>query len=181
MAGRSDVLLSTVSEVNEKVLPAITLKQRRPGRGDRDKTETKRNLDGSARRPADGQNAELQENEEAKGGEQAEEEEEEEEETHSPELDLCVLKPLEFDAAITDGQQCLALHHRRRFSRQRGSISLDGIVCLLICFPLFCCPQSPGRPNKKPPNILQMFFFFPFYFLFLSAAGCGGRLITYKR
>lgn len=145
MAGRSDVLLSTVSEVNEKILPAITLKQRRPGRGDRDKTETKKNLDGSAHKPADGQNAELQENEEGKGEEA---EEEEEEETHSPELDLCVLKPLEFDAAITDGQQCLALHHRRRFSRQRGSISLDGIVCLLICFRLFCCPQSPGRANK---------------------------------
>lgn len=121
---RSDVLLSTVSEVNEKILPAITLKQRRPKRGDQ-QTAIQTNLDGSERKPEDGHNAELQEGDD-------DEEEADEEDTHSPELDLCVLKPLEFDAPITEGQQCLALHHRRRFSRQRGSISLDGSVRLQL-------------------------------------------------
>jgi hypothetical protein len=33
---------------------------------------------------------------------------------------------------MMDGQQCLALHHRRRFSRQRGSISLDGNILLML-------------------------------------------------
>lgn len=104
----SDVLLSTVCEVNEKILPAITLKQRRSGR-DGDKDEEQRQ---PKRRYPVNQESVVQEDEEIQ----------------SPELDLCVLQPLEFDTAMMDGQQCLALHHRRRFSRQRGSISLDGNI-----------------------------------------------------
>lgn len=104
----SDVLLSTVCEVNEKILPAITLKQRRSGR-DGDKDEEQRQ---PKRRYPINQESVVQEDEEIQ----------------SPELDLCVLQPLEFDTAMMDGQQCLALHHRRRFSRQRGSISLDGNI-----------------------------------------------------
>lgn len=52
----------------------------------------------------------------------------ESEEQPSPELDVCVLQPLDFDASagLIDAGQCLALHQRRRFGRQRGSISLDG-------------------------------------------------------
>ena len=101
-------MLSTVCEVNEKVLPAITLKQRWPER--RADEEGERNQ-GRRRYPT------------------RQDTSQEEEELPSPELDLCELKPLEFDAAMMDGQQCLALHHRRRFSRQRGSISLDGNLC----------------------------------------------------
>ena len=93
------MLLSTVTEVNERILPAITLRPNRLGR-----------------------EPEFQEEEEERG--------EEEDEIQSPELDFSVLKPLEFDPMMCgggDGAPSLALHHRRRFSRQRGSISLDGI------------------------------------------------------
>lgn len=96
---RSDVALSTVCEVNEKVLPAITLPARTlPVDDDADK---------GVRTPL---------------------QRESDDEVQSPELDVCVLQPLDFDAStgLIDGQQCLALHHRRRFGRQRGSISLDG-------------------------------------------------------
>ncbi|XP_059351995.1 potassium voltage-gated channel subfamily H member 6-like isoform X6 [Daphnia carinata] len=127
----SDVLLSTVCEVNEKILPAITLKQRRSGR-DGEKDEEQRQ---PKRRYAVNQESVVQEDEEIQ----------------SPELDLCVLKPLEFDAAMMDGQQCLALHHRRRFSRQRGSISLDESVLITsrLNAPLIqIIPDgSPTRPS----------------------------------
>jgi hypothetical protein len=103
-----------VCEVNEKILPAITLKQRRSGRDETEEEENK----GKRRYPVNQGTAAVQEDEEV----------------NSPELDLCVLQPLEFDAAMMDGQQCLALHHRRRFSRQRGSISLDGNILLMLLF-----------------------------------------------
>lgn len=101
-------------EVNEKILPAITLKQRRSGR---DESEEEKNK-GKRRYPANQDTATVQEDEEV----------------NSPELDLCVLQPLEFDASMMDGQQCLALHHRRRFSRQRGSISLDGNIFFYVVY-----------------------------------------------
>lgn len=94
---RSDVLLSTVCEVNERVLPAITLKPEQLSRAEA---------------------MDVEEADEAK------------DEVQSPDIDVCVLKPLDFDPLTAgsgaDGGPCLALHHRRRFSRQRGSISLDG-------------------------------------------------------
>nr|CAH0100109.1 unnamed protein product [Daphnia galeata] len=128
----SDVLLSTVCEVNEKILPAITLKQRRSGR---DESEEEKNK-GKRRYPANQDTATVQEDEEV----------------NSPELDLCVLQPLEFDASMMDGQQCLALHHRRRFSRQRGSISLDESVLITsrLNAPLIqIIPDgSPTRPSS---------------------------------
>ncbi|XP_045027334.1 potassium voltage-gated channel subfamily H member 6 isoform X5 [Daphnia magna] len=127
----SDVLLSTVCEVNEKIFPAITLKQRRSGR-DGDKDEEQRQ---PKRRYPVNQESVVQEDEEIQ----------------SPELDLCVLQPLEFDTAMMDGQQCLALHHRRRFSRQRGSISLDESVLITsrLNAPLIqIIPDgSPTRPS----------------------------------
>ncbi|XP_046437357.1 potassium voltage-gated channel subfamily H member 6-like isoform X3 [Daphnia pulex] len=128
----SDVLLSTVCEVNEKILPAITLKQRRSGR---DETEEEQNK-GKRRYPVNQNTVAVQEDEEV----------------NSPELDLCVLQPLEFDASMMDGQQCLALHHRRRFSRQRGSISLDESVLITsrLNAPLIqIIPDgSPTRPSS---------------------------------
>lgn len=98
--------------MNEKVLPAITLKQRKRDNSYDDEQQQDEASGGSKSRQCYPVRQDTQP--------------EDEEELPSPELDLCVLKPLDFDSAIMDGQQCLALHHRRRFSRQRGSISLDG-------------------------------------------------------
>lgn len=96
---RSDVLLATVCEVNEKILPAITLRSKPPV------------------------SASSQE-----GGGCEHKEEEDEEGIQSPDPDTYVLRPLDFDPLTVDDEPGagLALHQRRRFSRQRGSISLDG-------------------------------------------------------
>ena len=55
--------------------------------------------------------------------------------------DACVLKPLLDQAGIVepcdpllDDQYQQALIHRRRFGRQRGSISLDGIYLFIYLF-----------------------------------------------
>ena len=87
---RSEVVLTTVCETSEKVLPAITV-------------------------PCRAASPDAERDERAPLRAQPEDQ--------SPELDVCVLQPLDFDASAG---QCLALHQRRRFGRQRGSISLDG-------------------------------------------------------